>query len=224
MGVGASKEPKTRRFSSITNFTHWMDNMSDKKSIKIRMNKKSIDGFEGTFTLWYTDDSNDEFMNIKSNFTFNGVYAPDAEAGSIRFITRELICKLSEDGSGSTWWILPSEAPDCSINDVGVISWPWDSSETASKAVSSSASTTTSSTSSGPTANLPSLRRPSSKTITHTAPIGSMDFVGEDNPETGGFMLRLRMPQLAAGWNPSVVALNPTSGWELSKQKSMLGN
>lgn len=208
----------------MTNFTHWMDNMSDKKSIKIRMTRKPADGYEGTFTLWYSDDTNDEFMNIKSSFTFNGVYAPGSEPGSIRFITRELICKLSEDGHGSTWWILPSENPDCTVSDSGVISWPWDSSETASKANSSSASTITSSTSSTGSAGLAPLRRPSAKTITHTAPIGAMDFVGDDNPETGGFMLRLRIPQLAAGWNPSVVALNPTSGWELSKQKSMLGN
>ncbi len=199
----------------MTSFTHWMDNMSDKKSIKIKMTKKPIDGFDGVFTLFYIDDTNDEFMNIKSSFTFNGVYAPDSEVGSIKFTTRELICKMSEDGKGSIWWILPSDNPDCIINAAGAITWPWDVSSTNKSVSAASASSPR---------HAQNLRRPSSKAVMHTAPIGSMDFVGEDNPETGGFMLRLRIPQLAAMWNPSVVALNPTCGWELSKQKSFLGS
>jgi hypothetical protein len=249
MGTATSKEPKTRRFSRLTSFTHWMDNMSDKKSIKIKMTRRPSEGFDGVFTLWYQDDSNDEFMNIKSSFTFSGNYAPDTEAGSIKFTTHELICKLSEDGHGFSWRITPTDKPDCSINQTsGVISWPWDpydplaskSPPTTVLSVSTGQNSATGTTAAAATASgesgdddaAPSslstprkstLFRGYSKLIEHTCPLGSLDFSGEDNPETGGFVLRLRIPQLAAGWNPAVVALNPMSGWELSKQKSILG-
>jgi hypothetical protein len=239
MGTAASKVPKTRRFSRMTNFTHWMDNISDKKLIKIKMTRKPSEGFDGVFILWYQDDAADDFMNIKSTFTFSGKYTPGTEAGSIKFVTNELNCKLTEDGHSFTWRITPADKPDCIINEsTGVISWPWDTYGVADNRSASSA--TIPASGSPPSGELvgvansttstdkltprrSSIFRGFSKVIEHTAPLGSLDFVGEDNPETGGFVLRLRIPQLAAGWNPAVVALNPMGGWELSKQSSFLG-
>lgn len=68
----SAESAKNRRYSRSSGFTHWMDNMKDKKVMKITL-KSNGDG-RGNFTMVYTDDSSDDFQSSKSVFTFTGSY------------------------------------------------------------------------------------------------------------------------------------------------------
>jgi hypothetical protein len=68
----SAEKAKNRRYSRASGFSHWMDNIRDKKSLKISM--KQIGEGNGTFTLTYIDESSDDFLSTKSHFTFTGNY------------------------------------------------------------------------------------------------------------------------------------------------------
>ena len=77
MGQSSSAATSTRpggprRYSRASGFTHWSDNIRDKKLIKINMRQTSESG--GTFKLTYQDDSSDDFLSIRSTFVFTGKY------------------------------------------------------------------------------------------------------------------------------------------------------
>jgi len=265
-----------------------MDNIKDEKVIKIKLSR--ISEKEGTFQLMYLDKSSDDFMSIKTTFTYTGRYrevsgeeskdmlfgvvipmvpsdvnkkhsvaqtvddskeeskdfAPPPDdrqaaefdvAGTIhkidhnsnnkrkstaaskrsstttasppaanppkpancrttRFTTERLVCKLSEGDATATWVIEPSEVSDCQEMKE----------KDPKKQMESHVSW---------------LWPGSGARETHKAPIGSLDFIGEENFDTGAINLVIRIPQLAAGWNPPVVVLNELGGWQLGKKVSV---
>jgi len=63
---------KSRRYSRASAFNHWMDNIKDRKFLKMHM--KQLGDNNGTFTLVYVDEFADEFFNVKTNFTYVGTY------------------------------------------------------------------------------------------------------------------------------------------------------
>ena len=64
---------KNRRYSRSSGFAIGADNLKDKKLLKIHL--KQISPGRGNFVLTYTDDSSDDFLNIKSTFVFSGTYS-----------------------------------------------------------------------------------------------------------------------------------------------------
>jgi hypothetical protein len=259
----AAEQAKHRRYSRTSGYSHWMDNIKDKKLLKI--NLKQTSDSQGTFTLLYTDDSSDDFLNLKSNFTFTGRYQhllqpdereafgviipvtargavlvegattataatssndlhkskPPNHKGSTdpfvasskdaadlelfkqtinntttkmtRFFTEKIVCKLTEGTCVQSWTIVQSTQPDCI--------------ETAPADIVQKVS--------WPWSGVDGAK------LSHQAPPGTLDFVGEESFEPGGASsidLKIRIPQLAAGHNPPVVCLNEVGGWKLGKK------
>ena len=249
----AADAAKNRRYSRSSGFAHWMDNVKDKKTLKINM-KQTSPG-RGSFTLIYTDSSSDDFVSIKSTFTFSGSYSQvgsheeadlfgvsiklnprgnvvsgDAQrdkkqdrhpsikqvkksaeqiddskdsmsvstpgGGSTitrttRFLTEKLVCKLTEDSCTQTWTIVPSTLPDCLEKTASEIERrvSWEWTDE------------------------------NGLKVHHSAPPGTLDFVGEETFEGGTSYLdlKIRIPQLQNGLEKSVVCLNEVGGWKLGK-------
>ena len=271
MGNSNTSKPgelaKNRRYSRSSAFTHGMDNIRDKQALKITM--KQTSDMQGNFSLSYLDESIDDFMTIRSNFTFSGRYQhvsiddekdlfgvgfppsfrPDfleekqlpqlqqpnlnptaspkliqqnrsdslmvgssfstrtvdsdakrssspaikhASVTATRFFTEKLVCKLTEGNSTQYWTVSPSTQPDCL--------------ETTPQDIINKVSWLWSGV--------------DGAKVTHTAPPGSLDFLGLENIEQAGptIDLRIRIPQLAAGNNPPILRLNELSGWKLGKK------
>jgi len=249
-----------------------MDNIKDRRVIKIKMNRDARDASRGTFTLMYSDDSSDDFQSIKSSFTYTGSFCivdnndvdpfgirisvnnkgnvitdadgeeytndssgagqgvplrrsesmmgrrgttaasrlmieeslaneGDASHGSrvssktemkknmMRFSTHRLVCKLTEGSTTSVWHIESGDKSDCV--------------EAANNAKTD--------------LNVSWPWMGNSGKESHVAPRGVIDFVGEEDLESGAIDLKIRIPQLAASWTPPVVVLTEVGGWKLEK-------
>lgn len=251
-----------------------LDNIKDEKVIKITMSKQTKS--EGTFQLFYVDKCSDDFISLKTQFTYVGKYyelsnedrknvafgilipmvpeGVDEEkkgkrnskleiqskdnnskdnnndvvdlAGTLekitvrkstittqttaassgaqirtratKFVTERLTCKLTEGSTTSMWVIEPGSEPDClemsAKNPAKAmatqISWPWPGTG-------------------------PNLAKQN-----HIAPLGSLDFMGEENLDTGAINIVIRIPQLNPGYDPPVLLLTENGGWQLGKKLS----
>jgi hypothetical protein len=287
-----------------------MDNIRDKKLIKIKL--KQISENSGSFTLSYTDDSSDDFLNIKSTFTYTGKYFVEGKASSlgvndafgVGIITTpkgevltgeeadlaaeelelEMIASPIKGGKDATGkrsesLVMAGTSPKRGLtkipekqpthhgkNDHGATN---NNNTTIAAAPPTTATSTTNTTTitngkppTAPRRVSTSISRnvritkfvterltckltdggissfwtiePSEKPdcdahcawpwegtlskMSHTAPADALNFLGQEDIETGSIDLRMRIPQLAAGWNPPVVVLNEMTGWKLDKK------
>jgi hypothetical protein len=261
MGSAKSKQvPSTRRYSRASGFTHWMDNIKDRRVINIKMNKDANDPSRGTFSLVYTDDSSDDFLNIKSTFTYHGRFClvegeeapfgikiPVNTKGNV--VTDEALTDLAAvkrseslvgrrgttaasklvdeermaleeeatksldrtsskyDLRGTTTRFITSKLV-CKLQEGGFASaWTIEPGEHTDCIEAGTDST-----------NVSWLWSAHGSKESHVAPPGALDFLGEEDPENGAIDLKIRIPQLAAGWSPPVVVLTEVGGWKLDKK------
>ena len=82
MGQTLASSSSTQVYSRSTGFTHYSDNVKDRKKLKLVMKrKKNADPKvlnNGNFTLRYDDDVADDFQNTKTSFVYTGTYFVEA--------------------------------------------------------------------------------------------------------------------------------------------------
>ena len=242
MGVGESKSATTRRYSRASGFSHIMDNIVDRKNLKIKMKQTNVkeDGsVEGTFSLYYLDDSSDDFMRLKSNFTYTGTCALRF---SVSCFTSNALCsrgapippRFVRASCMSDPTPTPQPADSGTKNDQGELILHFRTQSLTCKLSEDGAARTwvitphaePDSTTQEQTDIISWEWDPSkgskSATVQHTAPLGALDIFGEEDASTGNMNLKFRIPQLAAAWSTPVVALNPSGGWELERAKMIM--
>ena len=219
----------------------------------------------GAFTLVYTDDSSDDFISIKSTFTYSGYFCPvegvDQDPFGIKILVNtkgnvipdvddddleeqeKINVKRSESLVGRRGTTAASKLIDDeklektfdSSNQSRTSSKMQDQKKLVTKFITQKlvcklCEGTVTTTWTIVPGDMPDCSEAGTKSDavswpwsgsstkeSHVAPRGALDFLGEEDLESGAIDLKIRIPQLAAAWTPPVVVLTEVGGWKLDK-------